>query len=133
MEHIISTRETHIVRGRKSNALTTRQDLVKIRSRAIRTRVWFRVLSKVERSIIDLTIKCVEKVRSSILARTISTIIGKILQSLEERFMTRAERVGREFAERLCAIGERWGNKTCSSWKCDKCFIKFLGVNALNT
>jgi len=114
-------------------ALTTRQDLLKIKSRALRMRIWFRALSKVERAIIDLTIKCVEKVRSTMLAVTISTIVDKILQSLEEDFMTRAERVGHEIAERFFSIGERWGNKACSTWKCDKCFIRFLGVNALNT
>jgi len=112
--------------------LTTKQDLVKIKSKALRTRVWFRVLSRVERAIIDLTIKCVEKVRSTVLAETISTIVDKILQFLEEDFMTRAERVGHKIAESLCTIGERWGNKTCSTWKCDGCFIKFLGVNSLN-
>jgi hypothetical protein len=112
--------------------LTTRQDLVKIKSKALRTRVWFRVLSKVERAIIDLTIKCVEKVRSTVLATTISAIVNKILQSLEEGFITRAERVGHGIAEKLCALGEIWGNEACSTWKCDKCFIRFLGVNALN-
>jgi len=55
------------------------------------------------------------------------------LQFLEEGFMTRAERVGREIAEGLCSVGERWGNEACTNWKCDKCFVKFLGVNALNT
>jgi len=113
--------------------LTTRQDLVKIKSKALRKRVWFRALSKAERAIIDLTIKCVEKVRSTVLAGAISTIVGKILQFLEEGFMTRAERVGREIAEGLCSVGERWGNEACTNWKCDKCFVKFLGVNALNT
>ena len=111
----------------------TKQDLIKIRSRTLRTRVWFRALSKVERGIIDLTIKCVERIRSAVLARTISTIVSKLLESLEESFMTRAEKVGCKIAERLCALGERWGNKACSTWKCDKHFVKFLGVNALNT
>lgn len=110
----------------------TKQDLVKIKSRALKTRVWFRALSRVERAIIDLTIKCVEKVRSTVLAGTISTIVGKILQSLEEDFMTRAERVGHQIAEKICALGERWGNKTYSTWKCEKGFIKFLGVSMLN-
>ena len=106
---------------------------MKIRSRALRTRVWFKALSRVERAIIDLTIKCVEKIRSNVLARTISAIVSKLLQSLEEGFMERAERIGYKIAEKLCIIGERWGNKPCSTWKHDKCFIKFLGVNALNT
>jgi len=106
---------------------------MKIRSRALRTRVWFNALSRVERAIVDLTIKCVEKVRSNVLARTISTIVGKLLQSLEEGFMTRAERVGCKIAGKLCTLGERWGNRACPTWRRDKCFVKFLGVNALNT
>ena len=113
--------------------MTTKQDLTKIRSRALRTRVWFRALSRVERAIIDLTIRCVEKVRSNVLARTISTIVNKLLESLEEEFMERAERIGYKIAEKLGIIGERWGNKACSTWKRDKSFVKFLGVNTLNT
>jgi hypothetical protein len=113
--------------------LTTRQDLAKIKNRALRTKAWFRVLSKVERAIIDLTIKCVEKVRSAVLAGTISTIVDKILRFLEEAFMAKAERVGNEIAQRLCTIGERWGNNSCYNWKCEKCFIRFLGVTAVNT
>lgn len=113
--------------------MITTQDLVKIKSKALRTRVWFRALSKVERAVIDLTIKCVEKIRSSTLAGAISTIIDKILQSLEEDFMTKADRAGSHISEGLCAIAESWGNKACSGWKRDKRFIRFLGVNALNT
>ena len=103
---------------------------MKIRSRALRTRIWFRSLSRVERAIVDLTIKCVEKVRSNVLARAISVIVNKLLGSLEEEFMIRAERIGCKVAEKLCALGERWGNKTCSIWKHDLGFIRFLGVNA---
>jgi len=95
--------------------------------------VWFSTLSRVERAILNLTIKCVEKVRSATLAETISTIVDKILRHLMEDFMTRAERVGSEIAKKVCATGESWGNKTCSAWIHDKHFIKFLGVNALNT
>lgn len=113
--------------------MTTKQDLIKIRSRALRTKIWFKALSKVERAIVDLTIKCVEKVRSTVLAKTISTIVNKLLESLEESFMTKAERIGYKIAEKLCSIGERWGNKSCSAWKHDSGFVKFLGVNSLNT
>ena len=132
MTSIVSVRVACRLRGRKGSPLTTRQDLAKIKSRALRTRVWFRVLSKVERAMLDLTIKCVEIVRSRILEGAISTIIHKILQSLEDVFLVRAERIGRSIAETLCTIGERWGNKASSTWKHDKRFVKFLGVNALN-
>ena len=95
--------------------------------------MWFRAISKVERAIVDLTIKCVEKIRSTILAGTISAIVAKILQCLEDGFTTRADKVGHEIVERLCSVGERWGSEAHLVWKYDKCFIRFLGVNALNT
>jgi len=97
---------------------------MKVKTRALRQRVWFKTLSRVDRAIIDLTIRCVEKVRSSVLTRSILTILDKMLKTLEENFMTRAERVGYKIAENLCTLGERWGNKACSSWKRDKSFVK---------
>jgi uncharacterized membrane-anchored protein YjiN (DUF445 family) len=110
----------------------TRQDLVRIKSRALRTRVWFRALSKVERAIIDLTIKCVEEIRSLTLENTISSIIDKMLESLENRFLSKVEKAGRILAENLGNIAQRWGNKTASNWKRDKNFIIYLGVNRIN-
>lgn len=113
--------------------MITRQDLERIKLRAVRTRLWYRILSKVERAIIDLTIKCTDKVRSNVLAATISTIISKILLSSKESFMTKAEKIGNEIAQKLGAIGERWGNASSCDWKRDKCFARFLGVTAINT
>ena len=111
----------------------TKQGLMKVKSRALRNRTWYKTLSRMERAIIDLTIKCVEKVRSHVLAKMVSMIISKILRTLKEDFMTTAEKVGREIVEKLSVVAESWGNRTCFLWKCDKGFVKFLGVNALNT
>lgn len=94
--------------------------------------MWFRILSKIERSIIDLTLKCVERIRSSILEAMITNILGKLVQALACRFITRADDVGRRIAERLCETAEKWGNKTASTWKNDMVFIRFLGIDALN-
>ena len=110
----------------------TRQSLKKIKCRALRSKIWYKALSKVERSLISLTIKCVEKVRSHTLAKAISGIIAKILKVLENGFMEKAEKVGREISESLIVVAERWGNKACLVWMHKEAFIKFLGVNALN-
>lgn len=113
--------------------LLTRQSLARVKTRALRQRVWFKTLSRVERAIMDLTIKCVERVQSKILTKTILAIVKKMLKTFEESFMRRAERAGYKIAQKLCTIGERWGNNECSAWRRDKSFISFLGVNALNT
>jgi hypothetical protein len=122
------------VRERKGRAvnLTTKQELAKIKLKALRMKIWFRALSKIERAIVDLTIKCVETVRSNVLTTTISTIVAKILNSFEEIFLVRVEKVGRVIAKTISALGEQWGNESCSEWKNDEFFVRFLGISALN-
>jgi len=110
-------------------ALTTKQDLVRIKSRALRTRVWFRTLSKIERAIIDLTIKCVEKIRSQTLESALSGIVSKILDALENCFLSKIEKVGRQLAENLSNIAQKWGNQNASNWKRDRDFIIYLGFH----
>lgn len=113
--------------------MLTRQGLMKIRSRARREGAWYKVLSRAERAIVDLTIKCVEKVRSPILAKTISKILRRIMKTLSEGFLDKAEKIGHDIAKKLCKIGEAWGNNDASKWNHDEGFVKFLGVTALNT
>ena len=106
---------------------------MKVKSKAVRNGIWFEVLSRVERAIVDLTMKCVEKVRSPILAKAINKILGKILKTLGKSFLDKAKEFGRDLAQRLSKVAEKWGNKKAPNWKSDKEFIKFLGVTALNT
>lgn len=106
---------------------------MKVKSKALRSGTWYRTLSRIERAIVDLTIRCVEKVRSRILAEKILEIISKLLRTLKKTFMSRAEEVGLEIARKLSVIAKDWGNKTCSIWSIDDGFIEFLGVNALNS
>jgi len=112
--------------------LLTRQGLMRIKTRALRRRVWFKVTSRLERGIVDLTIRCVERVRSPVLAGILSEIIRKISRTLENGFLKMAEKIGAEIAERVCGIALAWGNKTASSWKHDLIFVRFLGINAIN-
>ena len=106
---------------------------MRVKTQALRQRVWYKVISRVERAIIDLTIRCVERIRSPVLARAVSAIMRKILTTLREGFMERAENVGRRAVEKLYVLAERWGNRSSSDWKQDEGFVRFLGVIALNS
>jgi len=106
---------------------------MKIKAKALRRRVWFRALSRVERCIVDLTIRCVERVRSPVLERTILNIINKILKTLESGFLEKVNKVGSAVAEKVCRIALGWGNRNGSRWKHDSSFIRFLGINAVNS
>ncbi len=106
---------------------------MKVKSRAVRNGIWFKVLSRAERAIVDLTMRCVEKVRSPILAKAITKILTKILKTLGKTFLDKAKEIGRDLAQSLSKVAERWGNREAPNWKNDKEFIRFLGVTALNT
>ena len=112
--------------------LLTRQDLVKVRTTALRQKVWFKVASRLERGIVDLTIRCVEKIQSPVLARIVSKIIKDLEQILENDFLKTAEKAGHKIVGRLCKIASSWGNTRAPTWKHDVDFMRFLGVNALN-
>jgi len=119
------------MRGEVANLLT-RQNLVRIRASALRQKVWFKVASRLERGIVDLTIRCVEKIQSPVLARIVSKIIRDLEQVLENDFLKTAEKVGHKIASSLCKIALSWGNTRASTWKHDVGFVRFLGVSTLN-
>lgn len=112
--------------------MIVRQDLVKVKTRALRLKIWFKILSKTERAIMDLTLKCVERIRSHTLEEAITTILDKIIAALEQVFLIKADHVGREMAEKIAEIAKEWGNNDASSWKFDASFIRFLGISTLN-
>jgi len=112
--------------------LITRQGLIKIKVRALRRRIWYKALSRVERAIVDLTIHCVERIRSHCLEETLYNIVNKILKTLGPEFSEKAEKIGRKIAEKIGSLASEWGNLTASNWMHDLNFIRFLGTNALN-
>jgi hypothetical protein len=111
--------------------LLSRGGLLAIRKRAYRKGVWYKALTKLERGIVDLTVKYVEKVKSPVLARIITKIVCKVLKALRSRFLVKVETLGYELAERICRLAVEWGNPGASNWKYDMKFVRFLGINAV--
>ena len=112
--------------------LLTRQGLLRVRARAFRQGIWFRALSRMERGVFDLTVRCVERIRSCVLARMISGIVAKLLRTLKPSFLETAMRVGGEIADEVSDIALEWGNAGASRWRRDLGFARFLGVTAVN-
>lgn len=112
--------------------IVTRDVLVSIRRVAMRKHVWFSVLGRVERAIVNLTIRCVEEVRSVKLAMIVKAIVDKLenaMESVVERLM---ETAGRTLAQRIAVIAVSWGNFKAAEWAFDEGFVKFLTVMELN-
>jgi hypothetical protein len=114
--------------------VSNREGLAKLKTIAVRRGLWFKALSAVERAIVDLTIRVVERVRSSVLKGVLKAIASKIVEALKAKsFRERAIVIGRALAERLVRIAERLGNKRAREWAEDPSFVMYLGVSWLNT
>jgi len=99
----------------------TKRVLLDLRTRSLRKRVWYRALDRIERGLVDLTIRWVDNVRNCTMARVLLRILGKLLQALEHG-MVRVLTVGRELALRASELAVRWGNTQAYTWRSDKVF-----------
>jgi hypothetical protein len=111
----------------------TREALAKLRLKALRRGVWFRDLKHSERKLLELTIRVVEKVRSFLLAKIVSRIVGKLCEAMESLVIRLMKIEGRSLAEKIASIGEAWGNRAAKSWANDRGFIQYLTVNNLSS
>lgn len=115
-----------LVTGRELN----REFLVALRTRALRRRMWFRVLDRVERGLVDLTIRWVDRVKSGRLAQVLVRILEKLVLAMESR-MVRVLEKGRNRALRLSELAVAWGNELAYGWRDDLRFQRALGLGAL--
>ena len=106
--------------------------LLKLKTKAMRAGVWFRVLSRIDRVLVDLTIKVAGTVRSSTLAKNILTVIRKIASVMESRFLRAVKEIGFPLARRLGLIAQKWGNTTAKNWESDEEFVRYLAAMSLN-
>ncbi len=113
--------------------VVTRDMLVSVRRVARRRRVWFSVLGRVERGIVNLTIRCVEEVRSVKLAMIVKAIVDKLKLAVKGRVERLMDTRGRLLAQKLSGIAVGWGNESACRWVEDYGFIQFLTVNYMNT
>jgi hypothetical protein len=118
--------------GMPAPMLLSREGLIEIRSKALRRHVWFAALSRMDRIVVELTINCVDKVKSTRLALALGRIACKLSNAFKSSFVQRVETIGLNEAVKIGNIATGWGSLNASEWKHDRAFIRFLGVAALN-
>ena len=101
--------------------------LVALRTRALRRRIWFRVLDRVERGLVDLTIRWVDRVKSGRLAQVLVRILEKLARAMEDRMVRVLER-GRALALRASGLAVSWGDGVAFGWRFDAGFQRALGL-----
>ena len=101
--------------------------LIKIKHKALRLKIWYR-LNNIERAIIDLTIKCVDKIKSIKLKKIILKILNKIKEAIENDFLNKIYENGLKEIVKIIKIAYSWGNRNSLKWIKDKSFIFYLGI-----
>lgn len=107
-------------------------ELARIKLMAIRRGVWFKVLNRLERGLMNLTFKVTKKIHSKILAKALRSIVRKLLEGLENKVGLLMQQIGSRLAEKLGLIAQKWGNNFARNWSCDKSFVRFLAVMHIN-
>jgi len=103
--------------------------LVEAKKLALRRRIWFKTLSRVERGIIDLTVKYVDTIKSIKLAKVVTVILGKLQSAMESMMDKLVRTTGLPLARKISNIAVNWGNCLASGWADDHAFARFLVVN----
>ena len=103
----------------------TSEFLLSFKRKALRKGVWFKALDNVERNIINLTAKVVDRVESALLGVTIVKILSKLLEPLKSSFMRKIG-LGMKRAAKIVAQAQAWGNENAESWAKDDGFVRYL-------
>ncbi len=106
--------------------------LAKIKAKAMRRGVWFKVLTRAERAQVELTMKIVKRIRSNFLARIVTSIVEKLLEAMESKVSRLMREVGEPLAHNLSVAAQKWGNRFAKSWSKDLGFIQYLTIMHLN-
>jgi len=115
-----------------SSGFLEKGQLLKLKWRALRAGVWFRALPRIDRVLVDLTIKVAQSVRSVSLAECILSVIRKLEVLLEGRVSRAIREVGFPLACKLGVLAQSWGLKEACAWGADENFARYLAVMKIN-
>jgi hypothetical protein len=111
----------------------SRKSLIVAKRIALRQRVWFKTLSRIERAQVDLTIRVVQKVQSTVLKNILRDILQKLKGAVESQISRLTKSIGRFIATKLSLIATSWGHSQAKNWPQDQGFVQFLTINYMNT
>jgi hypothetical protein len=106
--------------------------LLKLKLKAMRAGVWFKALPRIDRVLVDLTIKVAGTVRSFTLAKNIFTVVRKLECLLENKLRRAVREMGLPIAQRLSLCAQKWGNAAAKDWASDGRFAKYWAAMSLN-
>jgi hypothetical protein len=121
-----------IVMQDNASSFLNKAQLMKLRLKAIRAGVWFRALSRIDRVLVDLTIRVAQTIRSPSLAKCILSVTRKLEGLLESKLARAMKEIGFPLACKLSLFAQKWGNRDAQDWTKDMGFVRYLAVMKLN-
>jgi len=110
----------------------TRQFLSSVRSRALRRGVWFKALDTLERGVLTLASRVVDRVESAVLGVEIVKILRKLTDAMKSGFVRRIEEYGFGQALKMTKMAVKWGYNLAVDWSSDLGLARYLTVLDLN-
>jgi hypothetical protein len=117
---------------KKAFCFLNKTQLIKLKLRAIRAGVWFKALPRIDRALVDLTIKVASSVRSTTLAKNILAVTRKLEGLLESSLLRAFRGTAHQLAQKLSIVAQKWGNTSAKLWASDVSFIRFLAAMHIN-
>ena len=117
---------------KKAFCFLNKTQLIKLKLKAIRAGVWFKALPRIDRALVDLTIKVASSIRSTTLAKSILAVTRKLAGLLESSLLRAFRGVALKLAQKLSSVAQKWGNPSARNWAVDVSFVKFLAVMHVN-
>jgi hypothetical protein len=110
----------------------SKAQLVKLKLKAMRAGVWYKALPRIDRVLVDLTIRVADTIRSPHLARSILSIAGKLEGLLESKLQRAVREIGLPIARKLSLFAQKWGNGSAEKWASDDGFARYWAAIKLN-
>ncbi len=121
-----------LTRQRRRFSLSS-SDIITVKKAALRRGIWFRVLNRVERGVLDLTTRYVDYIKSAKLANVVTAILNKLNIAAESMVERLVRTVGLSIAQKISCIAVSWGNRSASNWADSADFARYLAVTQLNS
>jgi hypothetical protein len=115
-----------------SKDFTDTRQLAKLKAKALRSGVWFKALQRIDRALLDLTIRVASMIRNVKLVKSIRSIANKLERAMGTRISKASEEIGVPLAQKLSTIALKLGNVMARSWATDFGFARFLAVMHIN-
>lgn len=106
--------------------------LNKVKKKAMRNNVWFKALDFMERNILNLATRLVDRVKSELLGIILVRIVKKILVALKSSYVKLSEQYGLEQAKKFSTHAVEWGYAAAKKWAHNLDFARYLTLIKMN-